>query len=98
MDEAARPGFAARHAHGTYALLTITVDGMPQPYRQQIFWSGLAVCAYLPSTVIPAGLGADDLPIGVQIIGPELGDLKTIGLAKLLEGAGFTFSPPPGYC
>ena len=77
---------------------TIEVDGVVQPYRQQIFWAGLAVCAYLPSTVVPAGLGEDDLPIGVQIIGPEYGDLKTIGLAKLLEDAGFAFTPPSGYC
>ena len=92
----ATPAF--EHDHTPFEYRTITVDGVPQPYRQQIFWSGLAVCAYLPSTAIPAGLGAGDLPIGVQIIGPELGDLKTIGLARLLEAAGFAFSPPPGYC
>ena len=74
------------------------LHGVPQPYFQQTFWAGLANCACLPSTVVPAGLGADDLPIGVQIIGPEYGDLKTIGLAKLLEGAGFAFTPPPCYC
>ena len=92
----ATPAF--EHDHQYFAFRTIKVDGVPQPYFQQIFWAGLAVCAYLPSTVVPAGLSADDLPIGVQIIGPELGDLKTIGLAKLLEGAGFAFTPPPGYC
>ena len=92
----ATPAF--EHDHQYFEFRTIKVDGVPQPYFQQIFWAGLAVCAYLPSTVVPAGLGDDDLPIGVQIIGPELGDLKTIGLAKLLEGAGFAFTPPPGYC
>ena len=44
-----------------------------------------------------AALGDDDLPIGVQIIGPEFSNLITIGLAKLLDGAGFAFTPPPGY-
>ena len=92
----ATPAFEHDHQYIEYR--TIKVDGVSQPYFQQIFWAGLAVCAYLPSTVVPAGLGADDLPIGVQIIGPEFGDLKTIGLAKLLEGAGFAFTPPPGYC
>ena len=92
----ATPAF--EHDHQYFAFRTIKVDGVPQPYFQQIFWAGLAVCAYLPSTVVPAGLSADDLPIGVQIIGPAFGDLKTIGLAKLLEGAGFAFTPPPGYC
>ena len=28
---------------------------------------------------------------------PEFGDLKTIGLAKLLEGAGFAFTHSPGH-
>ena len=92
----ATPAF--EHDYQPIEYRTIKVDGVLQPYRQQIFWAGLAVCAYLPSTVVPAGLGDDDLPIGVQIIGPEFGDLKTIGLAKLLEGAGFAFTPPPGYC
>ena len=89
---------AFEHDHQHFAFRTIEVDSMSQPYFRQIFWAGLAVCAYLPSTVVPAGLGDDDLPVGVQIIGPEFGDLKTIGLAKLLEGAGFAFTPPPGYC
>ena len=92
----ATPAF--EHDFQPFEYRTLEVDGVEQPYRQQIFWAGLAVCAYLPSTVVPAGLGDDDLPIGVQIIGPEFGDLKTIGLAKLLEGAGFAFTPPPGYC
>ena len=87
----ATPAFEHDHQH--FAFRTINVDGVPQPYFQQIFWTGVAVCACPPSAVVPAGLGADDLPVGVQIIGPEFGDLKTIGLAKLLEGAGFAFTP-----
>ena len=92
----ATPAF--EHDHTPLEYRTIEMDGVVQPYRQQIFWAALAVCAYLPSTVVPAGLGDDDLPIGVQIIGPEFSDLKTIGLARLLEDAGFAFTPPPGYC
>ena len=91
----ATPAF--EHDHQRFEKRTIEVDGAAQPYFQQIFWAGLAICSYLPSTVIPAGSSAGGLPIGVQIIGPEFGDLKTIGLARLLEGAGFAFTPPPGY-
>ena len=91
----ATPAFA--HDHQRFEKRTIKVDGVPQPYFQQIFWAGLAICAYLPATIVPGGLSADGLPVGVQIIGPEFGDLKTIGLAKLLESAGFAFTPPPGY-
>ena len=91
----ATPAF--EHDHQRFEKRTVKVDGEEQPYFQQIFWAGLAICSYLPSTVIPAGSSADGLPIGLQIIGPEFGDLKTIGLARLLEEAGFGFTPPPGY-
>ena len=46
--------------------------------------------------MIPTGLNDAGLPIGVQIAGPEYGDLLTIGAAKLLEEAGFRFRPPTG--
>ena len=85
------------HNHKPFGERTVTVNGKDVPYFDQVFWAGLASVAYLPSTVIPAGGDANGLPIGVQIIGPEYGDLITIGVAKLLEGEGFAFAPPPGY-
>lgn len=85
------------HDHRPFGERTLTVDNSEQPYFAQVFWAGIAICSYLPSTVIPTGPDGDGLPIGVQIIGPEFGDLKTIGLAKLLEAEGFAFTPPPGY-
>ncbi len=88
---------AFAHDHRPFSERTLLVNGEPQPYFQQLFWPGLAICSYLPSTIIPTGPDADGLPIGVQIIGPEYGDLTTIGFAKLLENAGFAFTPPPGY-
>ena len=60
---------------------------MPLP-----IWAGS-----LPSTVIPTGLNGAGLPIGIQIIGPEYGDLITIGAARALEAEGFAFTPPPAY-
>ena len=73
------------------------VDGQTVPYFSQTFWAGLSGVAYLPSTIIPTGPAADGLPIGVQIIGPAYGDLRTIQLAQRLEQLGFTFRAPPGY-
>jgi amidase len=92
---AATPAF--EHDHHPFGERTLTIDGEARPYFQQLFWAGLATCSYLPGTVIPTGLSAEGLPIGVQIIGPEFGDLKTIGFAKLLEQNGFAFMPPSGY-
>ena len=73
------------------------VDNDERPYFEQVFWAGLTGVAYLPSTVIPTGLNAQGLPIGVQIVGPEYDDLVTIGIARQLEAMGFDFTPPPDY-
>ena len=88
---------AILHDHRPFADRTLTVNGNEEPYFNQVFWAGLASGACLPATVIPTGLDDNGLPIGVQIIGPEYGDLVTIGIAQFLEQQGFSFSPPPGY-
>ncbi|MEE4301668.1 MAG: amidase family protein, partial [Pseudomonadales bacterium] len=88
------------HDHRPFGQRTIRVDNDERPYFEQLFWAGLAINSYLPATVIPTGghpASGGGLPIGVQLIGPEFGDLKTLGVAKLLEAAGFGFAPPPGY-
>ncbi len=76
---------------------SLQVDGKAQPYWQQLFWAGLASLCYLPSTVVPTGPNAEGLPIGVQIIGPEFGDLTTLSAATLLEQMGFGFQAPDSY-
>ncbi len=88
---------AFKHDHRPMGERTIRVDNVERPYFEQLFWAGLAINAYLPATVIPTGARGEGLPIGVQLIGPEFGDLTTLGIARLLEGAGFGFVPPPRY-
>jgi amidase len=89
------PTAAFPHDHRAFGERTITIDHREYPYFQQVFWAGLSGVVYLPSTVVPTGLNDAGLPIGVQIIGPEYGDLTTIGVASLLEDAGLKFLPPP---
>ena len=91
----ATPAFP--HDHGPMGQRVLMVDNTPRPYFEQLFWAGMAVNSYLPATVIPTGAIGEGLPIGVQIIGPEFGDLKLLGMAKMLEAEGFTFVAPPGY-
>ena len=91
----ATPAFT--HDHRKMSKRMVMVDKRERPYFEQIFWAGLAVCCYLPSTVIPTGLNENGLPIGIQIIGRQFGDLETIGLAKLLENEGYTFISPTGF-
>ncbi len=91
----ATPAF--EHDHGAFGDRKLMIDNQERPYFEQVFWAGLTGVAYLPSTVIPTGLNDAGLPIGVQIVGPEYGDLVTIGVAEELENIGFKFTPPPNY-
>jgi amidase len=91
------PTSAFRHDHRPFGERTLMVDDLEIPYFQQVFWAGLSGVAYLPSTVVPTGLDDAGLPIGVQIIGPEFGDLITIGVARRLEAVGCRFTAPPTY-
>jgi amidase len=91
------PTAAFKHDHRPFNERTIMVDNAERPYFEQVFWAGLTGVAFLPSTVIPTGLNQDGLPIGVQIVGPEYGDLVTIGIAQELERLGFDFTPPAAY-
>jgi amidase len=75
----------------------IDVNGKPQPSTTQMFWAGYSGMCFLPSTVAPVGLTGQRLPVGVQIVGPQYGDLSTIRFAQLIERAYCAFVPPPGY-
>jgi amidase len=74
----------------------ISVDGKDYPYQDQLSWPGVATCPGLPATSIPLGL-ASGLPLGVQIVGPWLGDRTTLKLAELIEQAFGGFVPPPNF-
>ena len=85
------------HDHSPMETRTVDVDGAPRPYFDPIFWGALFGLSYLPATAIPAIRNAEGMPLGVQIVGPAYGDRITIGVARMLEEAGFNFAPPPGY-
>lgn len=91
------PTSAFPHDHRAFGKRTLAVDGDERPYFEQVFWSGLTGVALLPSTVVPTGLDDAGLPIGLQIIGPEYGDLDCLEAAEVLEDEGCRFAPPEGY-
>ncbi len=74
----------------------VMVNGKPQPATTQMWWAGIAGMCYLPGTAAPIGLSPEGLPIGVQIVGPQHGDLTTIRVAQLIEREVYAFVPPPG--
>jgi amidase len=86
---------AFEHLHGAYRGRKLRIDGVELPYFQQLFWAGLATCSYLPSTVFPAGLSTQKLPIGLQAIGDSYADLQTIEFARLVTAEFGGFQPPP---
>jgi len=87
-----RPAFPHDHP-GTPATRTVVIDGLDRPYMDLFRWIALAGAAYLPATVVPAGMSADGLPIGVQVVGPYLHDRTTLQLARHL--AALTAVPHP---
>ncbi len=88
---------AMRHDHTPPYARSVPVDGAMQPFMNQVSLPGYANLAFLPSTVAPIGLNGEGLPVGIQIIGPQYGDLSCIHFARLLEQGYRTFVPPPGY-
>ncbi len=74
----------------------LDIDGQAFPYYDVCFiWADPASTCGLPATAAPIDRSPSGLPIGVQIIGPYLGDRTTIAFAELLEREFGGFVPPP---
>ena len=76
---------------------TVVVNGARVPVTDHLFWAGYTGMAYLPSTAAPCGFTPGGLPVGVQIVGPQYGDLTCLAFARMLERDFQGFVPPPGF-
>ncbi len=76
---------------------TITVNGKPQYGVDQMFWAGYPNMVFLPSTVSPAGLSPEGLPLGLQAVAAEGEDKTSIEFCRLVAQDIVGFQPPPGY-
>jgi len=77
---------AFEHQHeGTLYTRTLTVDGQVRPYSDLIVWTSQFGYVYLPSTVVPVGLTKGGVPVGIQVVGPYLGDRTTLEFARYVE-------------
>ena len=73
---------AIAHDQRPFGERTITVDGETRPYFEQIYWSGLIVNSYLPSTCFPSGASSEGLPIGLQAVSGPYRDHRSIEFAR----------------
>ena len=79
-----------------YGKRTLRVNGADVPYRNMLFWAGLATMPLLPSVSIPVGHTAGGLPVGMQLIGPKWSDHKILSIGEELTSVlGERFTPPP---
>jgi amidase len=76
---------------------TLVVNGKRVPVTDHLFWAGYTGVSFLPSSAAPCGFTPSRLPVGVQIVGPQYGDLTCLAFARLLEREFQPFVPPPGY-
>jgi amidase len=90
------PSTAFEHmAAGDAVSRKMKVDGAAAAYHTFHSWIALATACHLPAAVIPVPREAGELPCGVQIIGPEGGDLDVLAIAEALEARMGGFRPPP---
>jgi len=90
------PVTAFPHDHSEIFGRRLRVNGVDRPYMDVLLgWAGLVGVAYLPATVIPAGIATDGLPVGLQVVGPFLEDLTPIHAAGLMADIIGGFTPPP---
>jgi len=75
---------------------TFVLDGVELPVRANIGIHTQPI-SFIGLPVVAVPIPLQPMPIGVQIIGPEYGDLATIEVAQILEQRGFAFRSPPGY-
>jgi amidase len=90
------PSTAFEHVEtGDAVSRKMKVDGAAAAYHTFHSWVALATACHLPAAVIPVPRAPGELPRGVQIIGPEGGDLDVLAIAEALEARMGGFAPPP---
>ena len=77
---------AFAHRDDPYNDRRLSVDGQDTSYDAQLAWAGIATYPGLPATAFPAGITANGLPVGLQVITDYRDDHRAIAIADLLHG------------
>ncbi len=92
------PCVAFHHDHSEpMAARVVATEARQRPYWELNRWMAPAGACYLPATVLPAGVAASGLPVGVQIVGPYLHDRTTLAFAAAAEAVVGPCPTPPGF-
>jgi amidase len=79
----------------SFGARVLNMDGRNVPYPTMLGWIALATALHLPSIAVPAGRSRENLPIGVQIVGPWNGEGRLFDYASVVENILGGFAPPP---
>ena len=88
---------AFEHDHRPQPERSFTIDGRTVPDLDLVAWPGVIGSVLLPAVALPAGQTSAGLPVGVQVVGPYLGDRRLLRIAELVDAAGPGFTRPPGF-
>jgi amidase len=92
----AAPVVSLRHDHDPNIMgRKLDLDGASRPYLDFLLWAAPAAGANLPAAVGPAGLAANGMPRGVQIIAPHMEDRMAVQTAVILQQLQGGFRAPP---
>jgi amidase len=74
----------------------LDVDGTEVSHAVAMAWCSAIGAMLLPVVTLPTGPTPEGLPVGVQVVGPYLSDLRLLALSETIDSAaGPGFAPPP---
>jgi amidase len=89
---------AFEHDHGEdMPARTVRIDGRDRPYLEIARWIGVPGVARLPVAVVPIGLTAGGLPVGMQVVAPAYRDRRAVRVAGLIGELVGDIGTPPGF-
>jgi amidase len=74
---------------------TMTFDGETRRASDSMWWCAIIGVAYLPSTVVPVGVTASGLPVGVQVVGPFFEDGTSLDVGRRIDSVLGAYRVPP---
>ena len=89
---------AFQHDHNrTFFERTVATPEGKRMYAEMLKWISVATLTGCPATVAPVGRTRENLPVGIQIMGPYLEDATPIDLAGRIGEIVGGFESPPGF-